>query len=482
MDLCRSIHDDGTQHKSSQCATLHTFSSDPAVQKSLKHSLRDASAFAVMTGIGETYLSAFAIFLRASTPQIGLLASVPPLLASLVQLVSAWLGHVTGHRKAIILIGASLQASAWLPIIALPLLFSEHAVPLLIGSVILYHGGAHLALPQWTSLLGDIVPERKRGRFFSQRTGRVAATTFGSLVVGGGVLHVMNQRGETLTGFILLFSIAAIARLVSIYHLSCMHDQPRQSAPMALPVGREWWQRIRHSNAVRFSVFFALMQFAVAIASPFFTVYMLRDLQYSYLQFMANTGMAIFAQFLTLAQWGRISDVFGNRRILAVTGLFIPLTPLLWVFSTDFWYLLAIQALSGFSWAGFTLSASNFLYDLIAPNRRATYIAVHNVLAASGIFCGAVLGGLLGAVLPVEYLLFGFSYHWLSPLYGVFLVSMVARAAVAFLLIPRLREVRHVRPISTAQVIFRVTRMNALAGVFFEIIGTKPRTDNRKGE
>jgi hypothetical protein len=33
-----------------------------------------------------------------------------------------------------------------------------------------------------------------------------------------------------------------------------------------------------HSNAARFSVFFALMQFGVAICSPFFTVFMLRDL------------------------------------------------------------------------------------------------------------------------------------------------------------------------------------------------------------
>lgn len=456
---------------------MDTFSSDPKTQKSLKHSLRDASAFAVMTGFGETYLSAFAIFLRATTPQIGLLASIPPLLASLVQLLSAWLGHVTGHRRSIILAGAGLQAFAWIPIICLPLLFAEHAVPLLIGSVILYHSGAHLVLPQWTSLLGDLVPVRKRGRFFSQRTRRIASTTFVSLLLGGSILDFMSRRDDTLSGFVVLFVIAGFARLVSIYHLSRMHDLPRLHIALDLPAGKEWWQRLRHSNAVRFSVFFALMQFAVAIASPFFTLYMLRDLDYTYMQFTMNTGMAIFAQFLTLSQWGRISDVFGNRRILAVTGLFIPFMPLLWTFSTDFWYLLSIQALSGFSWAGFTLSASNFLYDLIAPNRRAAYIAVHNVLAACGVFCGAVLGGFLGAMLPTEAVLFGSSYSWLSPLYGVFVVSMLARGLVAFLLIPRLREVRPVRPITTAQVIFRVTRINALAGIVFGIVGTKPEKD-----
>jgi cyanate permease len=78
-----------------------------------------------MIGIGETYLSAFALFLKASTPQMGLLASLPSLLASLVQLFSAWLGRWTGQRKAIVLIGASVQALAWLPLIVLPILFRD---------------------------------------------------------------------------------------------------------------------------------------------------------------------------------------------------------------------------------------------------------------------------------------------------------------------------------------------------------------------
>ena len=87
-----------------------------STEVSLQHSIKDAAAYAVMMGIGETYLSAFALFLKASTPQIGLLASLPPLLGSLAQIVSAWLGRLAGRRKPIILAGAGLQALAWLPI------------------------------------------------------------------------------------------------------------------------------------------------------------------------------------------------------------------------------------------------------------------------------------------------------------------------------------------------------------------------------
>ncbi|HEX5787116.1 MAG TPA: MFS transporter [Woeseiaceae bacterium] len=454
---------------------MPAFSRDPEVERSLRHSLKDAGAYAAMTGVGETYVSAFALFLKASAPQIGLLASLPPLLASLTQLFSAWLGRITGHRKRIVLAGASLQGVMWLPILSLPLLFPDHAVPLLIASVVIYHAGAHLAAPQWSSMMGDIVPGKRRGRFFGLRTRVVSLTSFCAVFAGGLALHGFSSAGHTLTGFIVLFLTAAFARGISVWQLARMTDPGGHVAALELPVGADWWRRLRGSNAVRFSLFFALMQFGVAIASPYFTVFMLRDLGFSYFEFTLNSAASILAQFLTLSQWGRISDVFGNRRILVATGLFIPLMPILWTFSTDVWYLVGVQALSGFSWAGFTLAAGNFVYDLIRPDRRVTYLAVHNVLAAVGTFAGAMLGGYLATVLPAEAGLFGTHYAWLSPLYGVFVVSTLVRGGVVLALLPKLREVRSVRPISNSEVIFRVMRINALAGMFFDIVGAKKR-------
>jgi MFS family permease len=446
-----------------------------STEHSLRHSMKDAAAYAVMMGIGETYLSAFALFLKASTPQIGLLASLPPLLGSLAQLASAWFGRLAGRRRPIILAGAGLQALAWLPIMLLPLLFPAAAVPLLIGSVVIYHCGANLAAPQWASLMGDLVPAKRRGRFFARRTSIVSLTTFLALATGGLVLNETTAADRTLTGFLMLFGVAMFARGVSTYHLARMRDPGGPPATFRGLARESWWRQLAQSNFVRFSLFYALMQFSVAISSPFFAVYMLRDLQFSYAQFMANTGMSVLAQFLTLRQWGRISDVFGNRRVLSVTGVMLPLMPLLWVVSTNVWYLLLVQLLSGLSWAGFTLASGNFLYDLIEPQKRATYLSLHNILASAGIFIGALLGGYLGIVFPVRVEILGSSLSWLSPLLGVFVVSALMRTIVLLVLLPKIREVRRVRPISFSDVIFRVTRVHALAGLMFDIVGAKPK-------
>jgi MFS family permease len=97
------------------------------------------------------------------------------------------------------------------------------------------------------------------------------------------------------------------------------------------------------------------------------------------------------------------------------------------------------------------------------------------VLASLGVFAGAILGGLLGATMPDRIAMFGIDWNWASPLYGIFILSTVIRLIVVGTFIPQLTEVRAVRPISFGQVIFRVTRVNALAGLVFDIIGSRPK-------
>ncbi len=450
---------------------------DPVVERSLRHSVRDAAAYSVMTGAGETYFSAFAVFLKASTAQVALLSSLPPLLGSFMQLLSAWWGHRRGIRKPLILAGVYLQAAVWLPLMLLPLLFPDHAVPLLIASVIVYHAAGNLTTPQWSSMMGDLVPEQTRGRFFALRTRVASVMSFIALIAGGLILHVFDNNGLTIAGYLAIFTIAALARLVSIHHLHRMYDPPRTGALFDLPAPRDLFRRARDSAFARFSVFYAFMQFAVAIAAPFFTVYMLRDLHFSYLMFMANTAASVLAQFLTLNMWGRISDRFGNRLILAATGLIIPFLPALWLFSADYWYLLVVQALGGLVWAGFSLSAGNFIYDLVPSPKRATYVAYHNVLVGVSVFLGALLGGYLGMTLPAQLTLGGETYRWGSVLLGVFLISSLARLVVALTFIPQLREVREVPPMSVSGLIFRVSQVHALAGVIFDIVLPKRRKE-----
>ena len=454
--------------------TLRRFVKDPQGNHSLHHSIYDGMAYSVMVGCGESYFSAFALFLRATAGQVALLSTLPPLLGSIAQLFSVWINRRIKVCKPIIITGVTLQACIWLPLIGLLAWHPEDAwLPLLI-LLTFYYGASHFATPTWTRLMGDIVPERRRGRYFAYRNRVTSIITLLAMVIAGVILHYFDRWDRTGTGFALIFGMAFVARLISVNHIRQMHEPLLHATTMENP--GMVFNTVRHGGAGLFTLYFVSMQMAVAVASPLFTVYMLRDLQFSYVEFMANMGIAVVVQFITLNLWGRIGDVFGHRLILLLTGTAIPLLPLLWVVSDNFWYLIAVQAFSGLIWGGFNLGCGNLLFDLVPAAQRVSYVAVHNVLFATGVFAGGLLGMALIDTVPARATWFGDpAIH--TPLLNIFLVSTLLRFLVALLFLRRIREHRKVRrPRLRQELIFRLTRYNAFMGVVYDFV-TESRTD-----
>jgi len=456
------------------------FSKDPAIDRALRHSVREGMAYSVQVGAGETYFSAFALFLRASAPQVALISTLPQLLGSSANLFSAWAGQHFGRRQ-IVVWGCALQALLWLPIALVPVFAPNHAITALLVLLALYYSANNLAAPQWTSIMRDLVSERRRGRYFGHRTRLTTIATFVSLVGCGVLLHELDTAGRTYFGFALIFLIAFLARVVSVYHVTFLHEPPVHSPAPDMHI-EQWWRSLQSTGALGFSTYVALMNAAVGLSSPFFTVYMLRDLQLSYLQFTVLSGTSVFVQFLMLGTWGRIADVYGNRLVLIITSISLPVVPAVWILSDDFWALLMFQALSGLSWSGFTLATGNLLYEVVPRTRRAAYVAFHNVGTAAGVFAGAMLGALLVQVLPPGTVLLDEPRSRSNLLY-IFVISGALRGLVALFLRGRVRELRKPRrEITPHALVMRITGFNAMLGVIYDFIGRPPAEAEERDE
>jgi MFS family permease len=438
--------------------------------------VRDGVAWSLMFGAGESYLQAFAIFLKASTAQITLLAALPSMLGSVAQLASAWVAGYAIRRKTLIFAGVLLQSAAWLPIIALAFIPGETSVVLLIAAVVLYYIGGQFAAPPWSSLISDLVPERRRGRFFGRRTRLMSVMTFASLSAAGLALEFFEQRQLAHWGFAAIFTIALAGRLYSLAQLMRMHEPLARLAPLTLPPLGGLLDRMRGSDFMRFALFVGFMNLTVAIASPFFALYMLRDLRFSYIEFTAVNAFYVLMQFAALNLWGRLSDVFGNLRVVQITSIVFPALPVLWVLFPNFWAILVIQIISGVAWAGFSLAVGNFLYDVVPPEKRAAYSAVHQTLSNTAVFGGALIGGVLATHAPHELKLVGHTVVFTSGLWLALCASGVARAVVIAVFLRRLRETRLVRPISPTALAIRVIRANVMAEWLFELLPGRRRT------
>ncbi|MCB1700532.1 MAG: MFS transporter [Pseudomonadales bacterium] len=441
------------------------------LRETLSVSRKEAVASAAMTGISDNYLGAFAIFLRASLPQMGMLAALPQLAGAAFQLLSVWLcSHF--HRRQAIVSGVALQATSVLGMALVALVRPEHGVAWLIGLAVVYHACANFVQPQWRSWMGSIVPPRRRGAFFAGRTRLTMITSFTVFACGGALLGWFERFELAWLGFFLLLLLAAVGRGLSAWQLHLMHDPDQQQ----LQGGSSFVDtlgRVResfHHRAFReYSLFFAVMQGAVGISGPFFSVYMLNDLGYSYWQFTCNIGISILTQFFTLSTWGYICDRWGNRLVMVTSCCMLPVLPALWLFSDDYYYLLGVQVVSGLAWGGFTLSTSNYLYDL-RPTRAdfASYAAVQSALSAVGVFFGALLGGYLASALPALMALLPEAWRLEHSVVLIFATSSLFRVGIAAWFIPRSVELRVRHRPDLLHVVYRVARFTPGAGIVLD--------------
>lgn len=411
-------------------------------QDSRTNGIRDGLCQAVTQGIGEHYFSAFALLLKATPLQIGWLSALPQLVGTWAQICATSRIVSQMPRKRLLLFGSVGQAAAWLPLFVLPLFFTDHAPVLFITCAVIYTAFGHMAVPAWNSLITDIVGPNLRGQYFGRRAQLMAMGNFAALATGGLLLHLSERWSAAWSGFALVFLLAAAARAMSAFFIGRMTDvaSPRQTIQ---PAG--FIDLLAHRSSrdfKRFLCFSGLMHAATLLAGPYFVVYLLHDLQLSYVEYGTWLAAQMVGQFISLKSWGRLGDRCGHAAALTVTGYLVPLLPMLYLFNSHVPYLVCVNLLAGMIWSGFSLGLQNYVFDAVPAEDKGRAVALANTINAIGWCTGALAGGWLAGWLPAH--LSGFGVEWSpgSNLLLLFLLSGCLRLAVSAVFLPRLRELR----------------------------------------
>jgi MFS family permease len=403
-------------------------------------------AYGTMLGFGDNFIVAFAVALQTSNLQIGILCSVPGFLASIAQLWDVELVRLFKSRKLVVLIFAILQGLMFLPILGLAFFPSASAGWWLILFASIYSISAALTSPAWGSIMAEVVPDNLRGKYFSVRGSLSTLTNTVAFLAGGIFLTFLAHKA--LWGFAILFGAALLSRLVSCGLLTRLFEFPFKNKPQEKFKTGDFARSLTSTNLGLYLLFLFSMSFAVNIASPYFAVYQLQNLKFSYFVFAALGTASSVATLLTITRWGRAADRIGNLKVMFVTGALLPLIPILWLISTNLVYLGIVQIFSGLAWAGFNLCSVNYLYDATGVENRTKYLAYFNCGNGLAAGLGALLGGFLITHMPA---LMG--YQVLS----VFVISGILRGAASIIFLPRLKEVRKVSAVPAAELFHILT-------------------------
>jgi len=413
------------------------------VEDTKKYSIIDASAYNVMAGFGEQYITPFAIKLGASNFEIGILSSIPSFIGSLFQIVGARLTDHYRDRKKVVLFFAFMQSIMYLPLFIVPFLTKSILLLTIIFSLYLICSNA--AAPAWNSWIGAVIPDSERAEYFSRRN-RISLTFLPiSVLLAGLILNYftnINKPDDIWLGFGILFGMAFLGRMVSWYYLTKQFEPKYEFYKEDSFSFKDFLKRLPETNFGNFVMFRSLVAFAVMIASPFFAVYMLRDLGFNYIQYTIIVLVPMLIKVLTVKYWGKYSRKIGTRNIMTVSAFLIAFIPLGWFIAGYFFFghpiiffiIMASEMISGFAWAGFELSTFNYILETVSPPKRARAIAYFNIVFGAAVLVGGLLGSYLAISLPI-------SYHGISILLMVFIISAVARFMVPLLFLSKLKEV-----------------------------------------
>ena len=434
---------------------------EDTVKKSLRYSLYDGASFAVMDGVTASFITPFAVALNASVSMIAALTYVPQLFGAFIQLFAAKLVEILKDRRKILVVSSFVHAVMWIPLLLIP-----YATPnqkyLLVVYIALQTMLVQLMQPVGNSLIGDIVPKYERGRFFGLRNKVVGAMSFASALIAGLMLNYLSPKHPFL-GFTILFLVAFVGRALSgVFKAMMINPEPDLAHESKFSIF-DFVKRMEKTNYGHFVIYVAVFKFATSIASPFFAVYMLKDLGFTYLQFTAMIAAELAASFIAMGIWGRAIDSRGTKFVLYIGGMLAALVPLMWLFSHNFYYLILVEMFSGISWAAFNLSSSNFMFDAVQPENRVRCIAYYKFFESIAIFAGALFGGFLISVLPV--------WIFISSISFAFLISGILRLIASLILLPTLKEARLIE-LGIGHTFFkRYMTIRPSEGLVFEVIG-----------
>lgn len=351
--------------------------------------------WASILGSVASFNAAFAIRLGADNFQVGLLTSIPALMAVLVSIPAGrfltsksrrkpWVvGSLLAHRTGYLLVALS----PWLHFLGI-----EPGL-LVVIIVVSISAPAHFFNVGWIALLADIVPEQRRAAVFAARNIINQATVSVVVFLCGQWL----SRIPLPINYQSLYIIGYLASIVSLVYLFKIQVPDSQVIPVVKseklakrPLSGMIEEMRRAFTAYpgffRITVNTFLHGVGIWMASPLYVLFFVNQLGASDAWLGLNGTLASLGTIAGYSFWrwlmGRWGEPVSLKRTIVFAGLYavlVGLTPSLPL-------ILIFGVLNGLIVPGVNLSHFNTLLKVTPPETRPQYISIYQTLMNIGAF------------------------------------------------------------------------------------------------
>lgn len=377
--------------------------------------------WASMLASAATFIAPFALRLGATNAQIGLLSSIPALMAVLVSIPAGRFLNKKHTRKnwliaSLFLYRASFLIVAFIPLLNLPLKLKGFLVIL---TIVLFSSLAHFFNVGFIPLLSETVPESKRASVFSARN--IVFNLSMSICVF--LFGIWLEKSDFPTNYQILYVFGFLCSLLSIYYLmkvnvpdAPIHREETKSVVKNHPkLLWESFQRHYQQNPgfSRIVINTFLHGLGVWAAAPLYVLHYVRNLGANEAWLGLNSTISTATTILGFAIWRWIIRRLEEPTTLKLTIMWVGFYPLLiglWWFVPELQSLKPILILTGINGLiipGVNLSHFNMLLKVTPDNNRPGFTAAYITVANLGAFICPFLGVYLSQHIGLAITLIG---------------------------------------------------------------------------
>lgn len=364
-----------------------------------------------------TFNGVFAVRLGASDALIGAMTSIPPLIVALVTLPAGqWLER-RGRQLPLILSTIFLYRLGFLLIALMPFVFVEHRAWIFVGIVLLMTIPTPVFGVGFSSLLADVVPERRRAAVVGWRNIiLVAVTAVVTFVAGRGLdafAFPINYQG--------LYFISFVTAMIALFWLSRIeaHEPHARKRPDGSPPARLSLASTRallasHPGYPRIILDTLIYGIGPWMVAPLYTIFYVRTLGASNSWIGLLTTITSLSGIAGYYLWQKGITRWGDRRVLAWTMIVCALYPGLVGLSPSLTPILVIGAIYGLIVPGLNLSHFNTLLKVCPVDRRPSALALYTMIMNVGAFVSPLIAVALADLVGLRPMLIVGTCFWMA--------------------------------------------------------------------
>ncbi len=353
--------------------------------------------FAAILGAAATFNGAYALRLGASNEDIGLLTSLPALLAVIISIPAGRFLQTRARRKPWIAGSLLMHRAGFLLVALVPLLklAGINQGTVVVALLIAIGAPAHFFNVGWIPMIADVVPPERRAAVISARNITANAVTSVCVFLFGQWLdHIIFPLNYQV-----MFAFGFAASLLSQYFIMKINvpeNRPNASTPGPVSFKAQW-NALRTAlreqpDFERLTTNTILHGIGLWLAAPLYILFYVRQLDASD-AWLGLQGMVMTtATILGMMFWRWVIGRVGEMPVLKWTIVTIGLIPILVGLLPNLTLIVFVVGLNGLLSPGVNLSHFNTLLKVTPAAQRPVYTGWYISIVNIGAFVSPLIG------------------------------------------------------------------------------------------